>query len=329
MNYRLLGKTDLRISAIGIGGNLFGYSCDQSNTKLVIQYAENSGVNFIDTADVYSEGKSEEFIGKAIQGRRKSWILASKIGLKSHSSPEGLGKKENIILRLEGTLKRLQTDYLDLYQIHHFDNSTPLDETFEAFDQLIKSGKILYAGCSNFNGNQIKMIDQWSRGKSKVRFESIQAYYNLLKRDLELSILPYCKKSKVGVLIYGALGRGVLTSKYITGNKEDRNSRVIKNPTIRKDFIAPILRLLKELSAYARDQKWVDVSQLVIAWALSQEGVTAVILGSRTLDQLKSNLQAADIQLNKNQILTIDRLVGDLDQYNEASLGHPGKVFLH
>ena len=104
---------------------------------------------------------------------------------------------------------------------------------------------------------------------------------------------------------------------------------MIKNPTIRKDFIAPILRLLKELSAYARDQKWVDVSQLVIAWALSQEGVTAVILGSRTLDQLKSNLQAADIQLNKNQILTIDRLVGDLDQYNEASLGHPGKVFLH
>ena len=203
-----------------------------------------------------------------------------------------------------------------------------MDETLEAFNQLIQSGKIRCAGCSNFNGNQLEMAERYSRGLSGIRFESTQAYYNLLKRDLELSVLPHCKKFKIGVLVYGALGRGVLTSKYLKGNNEDKNSRANKNPKIKKDFIAPIVDLLKELSKFAHERKWVDVSQLVIAWTLSQEGITAVILGSRTVGQLKSNLQAADIHLEKKELLEIDRLIGRLGQYKDASLGHPGERFL-
>ena len=152
--------------------------------------------------------------------------------------------------------------------------------------------------------------------------------YNLLKRDLELSVLPYCKKYKIGVLIYGVLGRGVLTNKYIQNNDWDKNSRANKNQKIKNDLIVSVSNLLKELSRFSCKQRWADVSQLVIAWALSQEGITSAILGSRTVGQLKSNLQAVDIQLKKDELLLVDRLVGNLGQYMGASLGHPGKIFL-
>jgi aryl-alcohol dehydrogenase-like predicted oxidoreductase len=328
MQYRLLGKTKLNVSTIGLGGNLFGYSCDQVKTDAVIRCAEESGVNLIDTADVYTEGKSEEFIGKATQGRRDKWILASKVGLKKNTSPHGLGKKENIIKRLNQSLKRLGTDYLDLYQIHHFDNSTALEETLEAFNELIQSGKIRYAGCSNFNGNQLELAENCSSKLDGIRFESTQAYYNLLKRDLELSVLPHCKKNKIGVLVYGALGRGVLIGSYIKGKNEDKNSRVNKNPKVKQDFILPILYLLKKLSKFTNEQGLADVSQLVIAWILSQEGVTSAILGCRTVEQLKSNVRATEIKINGNDLFEIDRLIGDFSQYNSASLGHPGEKFL-
>jgi 1-deoxyxylulose-5-phosphate synthase len=326
MQYRILGKTKLKVSTVGIGGNLFGYSCDQGSTDRVLKNAEDSGVNLIDTADVYSEGRSEKFIGNTIQGCRNKWILASKVGLANNLSPKGLGKKENIIRRLEDSLKRLKTDYIDLYQIHHFDSLTPLEETFEAFNKLIENGKVRYAGCSNFNGNQLRMAE--SQASSGIRFESTQAYYNILKRDLEKSVLPHCKKSKMGILIYGALGRGVLTNNYMIKNNKDENSRANKNPKIKKDFIAPILDLLKDLSEFSFQKNWIDVSQLVIAWVLSQEGVTSAILGSRTIEQLKSNLEAASIKLKKDELLAIDQLIGDLCQYNGASLGHPGEIFL-
>ena len=167
-----------------------------------------------------------------------------------------------------------------------------------------------------------------SQTSSEIRFESTQAYYNILKRDLEGTILPHCGKFKIGVLVYGALGRGILTNKYIIKNNQDINSRIIKNPKIKKDFTVPILSLLKDLSEFSLQRKWGDVSQLVIAWVLSRVGVTAAILGSRTVEQLKSNIEAASIKLKKDELVEIERLVGDLSQYDNASLGHPGEKFL-
>jgi aryl-alcohol dehydrogenase-like predicted oxidoreductase len=203
-----------------------------------------------------------------------------------------------------------------------------LDETFEAFDELIESGKIRYAGCSNFNGNQLQVAEDRATATFGTRFESTQAYYNILKRDLEVTILPHCEKFKMGVLVYGALGRGILTNKYTIRNNQDINSRVIKNPKIKKDFTVPVLNLLNDLSEFSFQRKWSNVSQLVIAWVLSRVGVTSAILGSRTVEQLKSNIEAANIKLKKDELEEIDRLVGDLNQYKNTSLGYPGEIFL-
>ncbi|NQU67565.1 MAG: aldo/keto reductase [Candidatus Marinimicrobia bacterium] len=323
MKYETIGYTNLQVSKIGIGGNIFGYLLDENQTKYLLDSAFDLGINFIDTADVYSNGLSETLISKAISGRRDKWIIASKVGIKSDEESNGLGGKSNIKDKVEKSLKRLNTDYIDLYQLHHYDSKTPLEETLSAFEDLISEGKILYAGCSNFNFEQLETSLSISSNQNLYGFSSIQLNYNLLKRNFEKNLLPLCLKHQIGVIVYGALGRGILSDKYLnvdTG-KAAYIPRAQMSESIRKDITPELLALLSHLDGYAHEKFGSNLQTLAISWLLHQESLSSILLGMRSTVQLIENLNALELKLTEENINEIDELIGDYSVINSLSLG--------
>jgi 1-deoxyxylulose-5-phosphate synthase len=324
MNYRKLGTSNLYVSPIGIGGNIFGYICQEQETRLLLDFAREQKINFIDTADVYSAGESERLIGQSIKNQRDQWVIATKVGLPSHASPEGLGRKENIFERVDQSLKRLCTDYIDLYQIHHFDPLTELEETLEAFEILIQQGKIRYAGCSNYNFSQLSQSTQLSTKNHCNGFVSVQSHYNLFKRQIEKQILPFCSTQKVGVLVYGALGRGVLSEKYLTESSHPLyQNRANLSQSVSNDVTPFVLEKVQALNDYAKLNFGTTVKELALAWLLHHSAVSSLIIGMRTLPQLAQNIAAASIVLSEQHLSEIDEIVGELTAYTQFSFGSP------
>jgi len=225
MNYRKLGHSVLRVSEICLGGNIFGYFCDKEETREIIDRAHERGVNFIDTANVYSHGISEEYIGSAVKGRRQDFVIATKAGMFSDQVARNIFKKEYILRSAYESLKRLKTDYIDLYQIHNVDQLLPLSEAMEALDRLVEEGVIRYAGCSNYNIESLKEADELA---VKNKYTSLQVPYSLLDRNVEKEILPFCRRLSIGVLPYQALARGLLSGKYKDASKLPHGSRAAR-----------------------------------------------------------------------------------------------------
>ncbi len=323
MKYHTLGKTDLRISPIGMGGNIFGYLLDEYQTIKMLDCALDLGINFIDTADVYSGGLSETFVSKATSKCRHKWIIASKAGLNKGEDVAGIGKKEKIREKVENSLKRLNTDYIDLYQLHHFDPVTPLDESLSAFDELVYEGKIRYSGCSNFNFEQMKVSFSIANSLKSNGFSSIQMPYNLLKRNIEKDILPFCRAHKMGVIVYGAIGRGILSDKYLKINNctTDYITRAHLSDGIRNDLTPKIQDLLQNLNKYAHEKLGTNLQTMAISWIHHQKAVSSVLLGMRSTIQLKDNLKALELVLNGENLNAIDELIGDLSMFHSLSLG--------
>ncbi len=325
MDLKQFGSTTLKISPLGIGGNIFGYALNQKSANELLDYSYRHGINFIDTADVYSNGDSETIIGNYINNNRDKWIIATKVGLPSHGDPNGLGARNHIISSVEKSLKRLRTDYIDLYQLHHYDPSTDLEETFGVFEDLVQMGKIRYAGCSNFNFNELKKVTEFSESNKFKGYSSVQQHFNLLKRVAENQIFPFCKQKNMGTLIYGALGRGLLSDKYLNINnlesKNDYKVRAELSCSIKNDLNNIEISRIRKLNNYAINTFGKSLQQLAVAWTINNDAVSTVILGFRTLKQIKEIILSSVITFTKEDLTSIDSIIGDLSSYNSLSLG--------
>lgn len=313
MNYRHLGASGLRVSKLSLGGWLtLGGTVDESLSIRLIHRAFERGVNLFDMADVYSAGQSEIMLGRAARDlSREQMVVATKVFGRMHPGPMGAGlSKKHIIEACEASLRRLEMDYIDLYQFHAYDHETPIEESLEALDILVRQGKALYAGCSNFNADQLTDAITKSRANSWPRFISSQPCYNLLERDAEDQLFPACAKNGVGNIVYSPLAHGVLTGKYEagkphpSGSRSETNGGKFMSRYLTDDNLARAARL-----KVVAEDLGISLSQLSLAWILRRQEVSSAIIGATAIKQLDHNLDAGEVQLSPEDI---ERITGCL-----------------
>lgn len=322
MNYRIITADGTRVSTLGLGGNIFGYACDEAETREIILTAENLGVNLVDTADVYSEGRSEELIGKALEGRRDRWIIATKVGVESGATGHGIAAKQVIFKRIEGSLRRLRTDYIDIYQLHHFDPVTPAAETIEAFKILRAQGKVRHFGLSNCTATQTDRYMAAAQAIGQPPPATHQIHYNLLKRQAEEEFLAAPDAQQPRHLIYGALGRGVLSGKYRAGGPPAQNTRAAMSVHVQADLQPAVLSAVAHLETLAHEIG-LTMSQLAAAYVLRPPSVLAALIGIRIVTQLRELASGLDRPLRADQWARVDDFVQASTSLTEASLGQP------
>jgi aryl-alcohol dehydrogenase-like predicted oxidoreductase len=310
MDYRQLGRSGLRVSAIGVGGNTFGNGADEAQTGRIINRALDIGVNFIDTADSYSRGVSEQYVGKAVAGRRHQAIVATKVCSRMGDLPndEGLSRK-HVMEGAEASLKRLDTDYIDLYQVHRFDAATPIYETLSALDDLVHQGKVRYVGCSNFAAWQICEALWAADRKNLTPFVSVQPRYNVFDRAIERELLPFCRQYGIGIIPYSPLAGGLLTGKYRQGEAPPPDTRAGRNPRMQQQMTAERMAQVNALGKWAREQGH-TVGELALAWLLSRPEVSSVIAGATKPEQIDENARAAEWHLSESDLQQIDSALG-------------------
>ncbi len=320
MKYRLLGRTGLKVSELCLGTMTFGENffniavVDQSSADAMVGRALDAGVNFFDTADVYSYGRSEEVLGQALKTSgipREQLIVATKVrSAMSEPATTGAGdvnnvglSRQHIFAAIEHSLRRLGTDYIDLYQVHGWDHLTPIEETLRALDDLVRQGKVRYIGCSNWSARHLMKALCLSRANGWAEFVSLQAYYSLVGRDLEHELLPLCREEGVGVLPWSPLSGGFLSGKY-------RREDPLPEGARRANFDFPPIdaeRGFDAIEAAARiaKERGATVAQVALAWLLAQTGITSIIIGANKMSQLEDNLKAADLELTALELEAI------------------------
>ena len=309
MNYRLLGASGLRVSAIGLGGSTFGRQCDAAQTARVVGTALDLGINLVDTADVYADGLSETFIGQAVRGRRREALIATKVGARRGEGANELGlSRASVFEALEGSLRRLDTDYIDLYQCHIADPATPIEETMRALDDAVRQGKVRYLGCSNFAAWQVCEALWASDRRQLARFVSVQPRYNLLDRTIETDLLPLCLAHGVGIVPFHPLAAGILTGKYRTGEPPPPGTRFAGAPALQVQLTAERLGTVARLDSWARERGH-GVAELAFAWLLAHDAVGGIIAGATSPDQVTANAAAGDWRLSPAEAAQVEELV--------------------
>jgi aryl-alcohol dehydrogenase-like predicted oxidoreductase len=303
MDKRSIGS--LQVSVVGVGCNNFGWRTDAAGTAAVVNAALDAGVNFFDTADVYDGGHSEEFLGRAFEGRRHEAIIATKFGLKMADGLEG-ATPTYVVSALDASLRRLGVDYIDLYQLHRPDPATPIADTLGALDDAVRAGKVKEIGCSNFSAEQMREAEAASSGNA--RFVSVQNDYSLFHREPEQAVLPECTKLKVAFLPYFPLANGLLTGKYHPGAAFPDASRG-KDGFGPKVFTDENLRKAQALADLASGNGR-TLLELAFAWLLMKPQVASVIAGAKSAEQVKANLAAASWTLSPSALVEIERIVG-------------------
>ena len=304
MKYRKLGGSGLEVSEIGLGTNNFGQRLDFESSDRVISQCIDSGINFIDTSNSYGATLSEEYIGRSLVGRRDGVVLATKVSSRMAEGPNQAGNSRiHIMDQIDASLARLQTDYIDLYQIHWWDDNTPIEETLRALDDLVRDGKIRYFGCSNFSSWQVCESVWTSRSVGINSFVSVQPHYSMMERSIESELLPFCQKYDVGVLPYYPLANGFLTGKYRRGENIPEGTRLGVND--RGMFTEENFDLIEKLDSFSskRDKTVLD---LAFAWLLARDEISSVIAGATSAEQVVSNAATAEFVLTK-------------EEYNEVS----------
>ena len=302
MRYKQLGRTGLKVSEACLGTNMFGRVADAEMARAMVDCAVEHGINFFDTADVYGNGTSEEYLGRAIQGRRAPLVIATKVRSKMGPGPndEGLSRK-HLIDGVESSLRRLQTDYIDLYQMHWYDEHTPLEETLRSLDDLVRQGKVRYAGISNYEAWRIVESLWVSDVHGWVRFECLQQHYSLINREPEAEIFPACQDQGLGVIAYSPTGAGFLTGKYRRGEPPPPNSRAARNPDYaRRHFTEHNWQVLARLEAMAKE-KGCAPHHLALKWVATHPAVTAPIIGASNSEQIVDNLHYLDVSLSEDE----------------------------
>jgi len=311
MLYRQLGHAGARVSVVGLGANRFGSKeVPQAEVDRIIDAAMDCGVNFIDTANVYNEGRSEETLGHALKGRMDKVVLATKFSFRRKRTDANSwgASRYHMMQAVEQSLRRLQSDHIDLYYAHRWDDTTPIEETLRAFDDLIRMGKVRYIGASQYASWQLAHANVLAELKGWSAFVVIQSEYNMLKRDAERELLPYCRAHRVGFVPYHPLGGGFLTGKYEQGKPPPPGSRGETVKNVQDLMTETNYYKVAQLSSWARDHGR-GVNELAQAWLLAQPQVCSVITGATKLDQLTSNVKAADWNLTADQLKEIGAIV--------------------
>jgi aryl-alcohol dehydrogenase (NADP+) len=312
MQYRNLGKSGLKVSQLCLGTMMFGDPTPERESQTIIQAALDAGINFLDTADKYGSGASERVVGRALAGRRGEVVLATKVGIATdRGGPNDAGSnRKHIREGVEASLRRLATDYLDLYYLHTWDRTTPLEEALAALDDLVRAGKVLYVAVSNFRAWQVARalglqdLNRWDR------LAAVQPLYNLANRDIEVELLPLCAAEGVGVVSYSPLARGVLTGKYHAGSEPPADSRAARGNVrlMQTEYREANFALGERVQALAAEARCTP-SQLALAWVMANRLVTAPIIGPRTLAQFQDNLGALQVTIAPEIEAAIDELV--------------------
>ena len=295
MKYLPMGRTGVKVSAIGLGTNAFGGRAERDVSVAILRRAIDAGINLIDTANIYAQTKSETIIGEGLKGRRHQVILATKGGLKAGDGPNDAGSSRYHLMReLEGSLRRLQTDYVDLYQVHTWDAETPLEETLRTLDDMVRAGKVRYAGTSNYAAWQLAKALWVSDRRDFVRFETVQPEYSLAERAVERELVPLCLDQGIGLIAYFPLAGGILTGKYRKGQEPPKGSRALTQPQFAKRLSDPSLKLAEEAGALATEVHCTP-AQLALAWLIRRPAVCSAIAGATSVAQLEENLGALDV----------------------------------
>lgn len=297
MNFTFLGSTGIQVSKLCFGTMSFGGDADEATSASLFARCRDAGINFFDCANTYSGGRAEEILGKQVQGSRHELILTSKFYFPMGSDLNARGaSRRNMRQAVEASLKRLGTDYLDVYFVHHFDEHTPIEETLRGLNDLVSAGKILYPGVSNFAAWQIAKALGISARHGWASFAVIQPMYNLVKRQAEVEILPLAQSEGLGVIPYSPLGGGLLTGKYAPGVRPD-SGRLVENALYQKRYDGEdIYETAGRFTQFAR-QRGFDPAALAVAWVAAHPGVTAPIIGARNLAQLEGSLKSMDIDM--------------------------------
>ncbi len=313
MEYRPLGRTGVRVSKLCLGTMMFGAwgNTDHDDSIRIIHRALDAGVNFVDTADVYSAGESEEIVGKALKGRRDDVVLATKLGMPMDDDPNHRGGSRRwIITEVENSLRRLSTDYIDLYQLHRPDPDTDIDETLAALSDLVQQGKVRYIGSSSFSAGQIVDAQWTARDRRLERFRTEQPPYSILVRGIELDVLPTAQRHGMGILTYSPLAGGWLSGSWSADSSPTSPAR--QRLTARFDMSLPEnqrkLEAVERLAKVA-DDAGLPLIDLAIAFVANHPAVTSAIIGPRTMEQLDSQLPAAEVALDQAILDRIDEIV--------------------
>ncbi len=309
MEYRKLGNTGLKVTEIGLGSNNFGSRTDEQTSIAIIKHALDKGINFIDTADMYDRGRSEEFVGKAVKSNRPDIIIATKFSYAMGDGPNDRGGSRYYIFKaVDASLRRLQTDYIDLYQFHWPDPTTPIEETLRALDDLVRSGKVRYIGCSNFAAWQLCEALWLSMTNNLHSFVTVQTRYNILERQIEAELVPCCRSYNIGVIPWGPLAGGFLTGKYRQGVQAPPETRLSRPHTLYSSiFTETNWNRLARLEAFAKERGH-TVGELAIAWLLAKSWVSSVIAGARSIEQIPTNIIAADWKLTAEEVMAVEGL---------------------
>lgn len=316
VEYRYLGRSGLRVSVIALGTMTFGGQggfakvgqVELEEARRLVDQALESGVNLIDTADMYSAGVAEEMVGEILAGRREQVVLATKVRFAMGPGPNDAGlSRHHIIASCEASLRRLRTDYIDLYQVHEWDGRTPLEETIDALDDLVRQGKVRYVGCSNYTAWQLMKALGISERTGKSRFVSQQVYYSLLHRELEYELVPAAIDSGLGVLVWSPLAGGLLSGKYRRNMVAPAGARHTTDwgepPVYDWDRAYDAIEVLVSVA----ESKGVSPARVALAYLLGKPAVTSLIVGVRNEQQLADNLGAADIVLDRDERERLDK----------------------
>ncbi len=297
MEYRTLGRTGIKVSPLCFGTMSFGREAGEETAAAMFHRCREVGINFFDTANVYSAGRAEEMLGRLIADCRDEIVLTSKVGFPMGDDVNARGlSRRHITLSVEASLRRLKTDRIDIYFVHTFDPDTPIEETLRALDDLVRQGKILHPAVSNWAAWQIATALGVSAREGLARFECIQPMYNLVKRQAEVEILPLAQAERLGVISYSPLGGGLLTGKYDAEHKPDRG-RLVENEMYARRYGLPVYyEIAGRFAAHARE-RGLHPASLAVAWVMSHPAITAPIIGARNVEQLEASLAALDIEM--------------------------------
>jgi aryl-alcohol dehydrogenase-like predicted oxidoreductase len=317
MEYRHVGRSGLRVSEIGLGSWLtYGNQVDRERSQACVRRALDLGVTFFDTADIYHRGAGETELGLALEGvRRSDYVLATKCFWPMSDNPNDRGlSRKHIVESCEKSLRRLRTDYVDVYQCHRYDDETPLDETLRAIDDLIRAGKALYAGISEWKADQIRAAAETARERGLDQIISSQPQYSMLWRVIERDVIPTCADLGIGQVVWSPLAQGVLTGKYRAGEPLPEGSRAADdrvNGFIQGWLTEPVLQAVDRLRPIAADHG-LTLSQLALAWVLRQPNVSAAIIGASRPEQVEENAAASGVRLDQATLDAIDEALADV-----------------
>jgi aryl-alcohol dehydrogenase-like predicted oxidoreductase len=307
MKYRTLGRTGIQVSPYCLGAMMFGAmgNPDHDESIRIIHKALDAGINFVDTADAYSLGESEEIVGKALKGRRDDVVLASKAHLPMSADPNHRGNSRRwLTTAIENSLRRLQTDHLDLYQIHRPDPRTDIEETLSALSDLIRSGKVRAIGTSSFLASDIVEAQWVAERRGLERFRTEQPPYSIINRGIERDVLPVCRQYGMGTLVWSPLGQGLLTGRFRKGRQSDTHRSRLMPHHFDVDRKLDVVEQLVPLA----DEAGLPMTHLAMAFAIAHPGVTSAIIGPRTMEQLDDLLAGADVTLDDDILDRIDEI---------------------